>query len=85
MPRTRLNEALSELHRQLGSEKPLDDADRSHLQSLLGEIQAALDAGTDEGHAEVGGSVREAIARFEVSHPNITAGLQQIVESLQRL
>ena len=85
MPRTRLNEALSELHRELGSDTPIDGADRAHLQALLVEIQKTLDSGSKADHEIVGGSVQETIARFEVSHPTITAGLQQIIDSLRRL
>ena len=94
MPRKKLHETLTDLHRQLEEGALIDASDREYLVEVLGDIQRVLDV-PDEGEAgarsadgdsgRVGTRVNEAVVRFETSHPTIAAGLSEVVELLKRL
>ena len=81
------HEAISNLVKQLHS--TLDDVssitakDREQLEQLSAELQAVLARpGAVSRHQGVIDRLREAISRFEVSHPDLTATMAQVSKTL---
>ena len=84
MPHQKLTDTLASLRNQLSSGQELDEGDREHLENMLAEIQALLDAkGAEE--PSLGEKVSEAVGRFEISHPELAATLNEIATILRPL
>jgi len=84
MPYQKLTDTLASLRNQLSSGQELDEGDREHLEDMLAEIQALLDAKEAE-EPSLGEKVSEAVGRFEISHPELAATLNKIATILRPL
>lgn len=76
----------AELDRELSSRSPLSAADREALESLRRDLQRLLDEGPSEKEAHITvGRLRAATGRFEVTHPNLTAVMAEVINSLSTM
>jgi hypothetical protein len=80
-----ITDLLKRLHAELGGTNPISDADRELLRQLSADIQSRLarrGAAGEPRQPSLTGRIGEAIARFEVSHPDLTAVLAQVNKAL---
>jgi hypothetical protein len=79
-----LQQTLRDLHRELGDARSLAPEDRALLETALGDIQRALQAGAAPG-AEAPGDVLEGAAvRLEAGHPGLAATLRSLLDALSK-
>ena len=80
-----ITELLKRLHDALGDSTSLSDADRKLLQQLARDIHDHLarpDAASDARQGSILVRLQEAVTRFEVSHPDLTATMAQASKAL---
>jgi hypothetical protein len=82
MPRERLHEALTTLHRELETGGPIPEADRELLETVADEVRGALEAGEAP---DLRDRVEQAATEFEAEHPRLSGILGEIVEALARM
>lgn len=85
MPRQKLNETLTTLHAQLQAGTQLDEADRTHLAEVLGDIKQVLESDDAKPHPSLGDRLSETVNRLEAEHPTIAVGLLEALAILKRL
>lgn len=76
-----VHELLQQLHQVLEGKPALGAADRELLRTLAGDIQAAL-AAQPPRDAGLAGRLQEAVTRFEVTHPDLTATMARAAKTL---
>lgn len=80
-----LQELLKQVHDTLENAGSISEADRELLRDLSSDIQARLErpgAESEEGPHPLIGRLRAAVARFEVSHPDLTATMARAAKTL---
>ena len=81
-----LHQQLQQLRDQLANNPPLNDQERASLMALVREIEGNLSKPSEQEHNEsLVDGVNLAIARFELSHPTLTATLRNILQSLANM
>ena len=88
MDRQQLRQTLERLDARLASAEAADPATRASLDRMRGEVQRALarpDEAPAEEHQPLGEQLRDAIPRFESSHPMLTMAMAEVVDILNRL
>lgn len=88
MERQDLHQLLETLHAQLQSAEAPAAEDRQLLQDVAHDIQGLL-AQSQAGQAPaaaapVNARLAQAVEQFEVSHPYLTLGLSQLLDTLTR-
>jgi chromosome segregation ATPase len=87
--REQLQATLKELQAELDSLDSLDDPTRTMLESAVQDIQTTLRAKTDDESTEdtesLVSGLRDAIDRFESSHPTLTGILSRLVDMLGQM
>ena len=81
MPQKHLLEALSELRLEVERLDDLDEADQARLYQVIDRLQHKLDDAEDDDSA-LPEQVNESITHFEVTHPHLTAALNDIMTLL---
>ncbi len=85
MSESRIAETLKQLRRTLEDTRALGDEDREMLRALASDIQALLarPAGASEAlHRSALARLEDAVVRFEVTHPELTAQLASVGKAL---
>ncbi len=77
----KLTQLLEQLHTELANAEGLDDTSRDLLRALNGDIEALLQR-SEGDQAPLLERLEESIARFEESHPALTAALSQMLSAL---
>ena len=77
----KLPELLQQLHDELERTESLDEKGREMLVHLDADIKKFIDP-AEEDDDTIFERIQDAIDRFEVEHPVITAALSQILNSL---
>lgn len=90
MPRERLIALLDEVRDELeradaAGESELDDETAAKLRAVDGDIRGWLDDEDDDDEESFVERTQEAIARFEVEHPTLTAVLNRIADTLAKM
>jgi len=80
----KLQDAVSELERQLRGSQTLDEGSRQALQQAVQDIRAALDAEqqTEIQRQSLVERLRVAVEKFEGSHPTLTGTLMRLIDGL---
>jgi signal transduction histidine kinase len=80
----KLQDAVSELERQLHGSKTLDAESRQSLQQAVQDIRTALDAQqqTETQRQSLLDRLRLAVEKFEGSHPTLTGTLMRLIDGL---
>lgn len=87
----KLRATLADLHAQLDEIDELEPEAREQLRGTLDEIHAALDkqaAGESRGAEEqesLAQSLRDAVDRFESSHPALAGTVGSVIDALGRM
>lgn len=81
MANKKLPELLQQLHDELEKAESIDEEGREMLAHLNADIQKFIDP-DEEDDDTIFEQIQDAIDRFEVDHPVITAALSQILNSL---
>jgi len=78
-----LSELLEQLHTELTNTEAIDDRGRELLRALNTDIQKILDQ-TEEGESDDSllERLQESIDHFEVTHPDLTSALSNIMNVL---
>jgi hypothetical protein len=78
-----LSELLEQLHTELTNTEAIDDRGRELLRALNADIQKILDQ-TEEGESDDSllERLQESIDHFEVTHPDLTSALSNIMNVL---
>jgi phytoene/squalene synthetase len=86
MQAEKLRAAVAELERELRAIESVDDESRRVLQSTINEIHAAL---RRDQQAELKPSLvtrlKDAIGKFEASHPSFTKILSGVIDGLAEM
>jgi Domain of unknown function (DUF4404) len=81
-----LRQLLEELHQKIEAMDSVDEKGRELLSHLSVDIRSLLERTGHEpqlrGTSREVGRLQEAIEHFEVSHPNLTAALSQLLNVL---
>ena len=77
----KLPELLQQLHDELDRTEALDEKGREMLIHLDADIKKFIDP-AEEDDETIFERIQEAIDRFEVEHPAITAALSQVLNTL---
>ncbi|HNT24856.1 MAG TPA: DUF4404 family protein [Anaerolineales bacterium] len=81
-----LQQKLTELHAEIDEAQDVDEEARQMLVHLQQDIQRLLGQSSDaEVHRSLTGRLTQAIKQFEVSHPDLTWSMGQLVDLLARL
>ncbi len=86
MNQTRLQQLLSELHRELAAAGSLDADSRRMLEQVLADLRA-LDPAAGGGLAAAGpaAQLQDAALRLEAGHPRLAGALGQLGDALAKL
>lgn len=76
----KLKSSLEQVRAELERVKQGDPEARQHLEQLLGQIESR--GASPEEHHTLRASVGDAIRRFEVRHPALTAYLGELAAAL---
>lgn len=82
MTESSVRDLLQQLHATLESRKTLSEADRELLKHLAADIQAALDRAGEGQQPTLADRLQEAVTRFEVTHPDLTATMARAAKTL---
>jgi len=87
MQERQLQEMLARLRAELRDGPPLDSGAREQLEGLARDIEQRLHPDRTEPEAleALATNLREAIERFEETHPALTAAVNRIADALARL
>jgi conjugal transfer/entry exclusion protein len=86
MENQRLNKQLQDLQTQLQQAKTLEQNDREALLQLVKDIQATLArTGKAEEYESAVQRLEDAVQRFEVAHPQMTAAMARVINSLSNM
>ena len=78
-----LNSALERLRDELGRLKSGDTAARQHIQQLIADIEGHVGGPASvEQRSTLIADISDAVRRFEVEHPKLTAYLGEIAAAL---
>jgi len=82
-----VSKLLKELDKELSKSESLSRRDRQMLERLLFDIQELLARGKTPAPVDTAllDRLREATGRFEATHPNLTGGIAQVIDSLTNL
>ncbi len=73
---------LEQLRRELETAGPIDEKGRELLRALDADIHALLERSEDASLPSTLSRLDEAIAHFELEHPQLTSALSQMFASL---
>ena len=86
MENQRLSKQLQDLQTQLQQAKTLEPNDREALLQLVKDIQATLArTGKSEEYESAVQRLEDAVQRFEVTHPQMTAAMARVINSLSNM
>jgi len=76
----------AELDKELNGHKPLTPSEREALEALRHDIQKMLHEDPSSDHTGVVlGKLRDGTTRFEVSHPNLTFAMAEVINALSTM
>ena len=78
-----LREQLAELHAALQGAESLDEESRAQLRALMDDIRLALERGHEP--ESLTRRLREAVDRFEGTHPALTEAAGRVIDALANL
>jgi hypothetical protein len=87
MDKEQLHQLLGQLHAELGRTQAVDAGDRELLKSLQADVQAILERADESAEIQygpLGARLRHGVQRFEVSHPQLTWAMSEVLEILSR-
>ncbi len=88
MPKEKLKKSLNRLNDEIRSLPKQDAPQAEKLMDLHGQASAYLRDGASvgrEAHRTLLQELREMAARFEVSHPDMTDGINQVLSALSNM
>ncbi len=83
-----LSVTLARLRTELAAPNALDERSRTMLREMADDIERLLrqpEEATAEHVEGVRSRMREAVERFEASHPGLTANLSMAIDALSRM
>ncbi len=88
MPKEKLKQSLNRLNEEIRHLPGIDDTHQEKLLDLHEQASAYLSGDTGiglEAHHTLLQELREMAKRFEVSHPGVTDGLNQVLSALSNM
>jgi hypothetical protein len=88
MDRQQLHKLLEQLHAELSQAETVGGDELELLKNLKSDVQVILERAEGETspqqYTSLGSDLREAIRQFEISHPNLTWAMGEVLEILSR-
>ena len=87
MDKQHLDQLLTQLHAELGRTAAVDADERELLKRLQADVQAILehaDQSAEPPYGPLGIQLRQSVRHFEVSHPQLTWAMSEVLEILSR-
>ena len=88
MDKRPLHNTLEQLQGELQRIESVDEDERKILQKLMSDVKKLLEAPDSDqrlSHASLGEGLREAVERFEASHPRVTMLMGQVIDALANI
>lgn len=88
MEKSALHDTLQRLHQELEKATTVDEEVRQLLRSTMQDIQTVLDetgAPQVAQHRPLINRLKEATVAFEVSHPDLTAAVGRVIDTLSSM
>ena len=90
MPEVELRQKLEELHAAVHGAEPVDPAARELLREILRDVQQLLERSEQAGgdvaqHEGLARRLRDAVARFEETHPTLTEAAGRVIDQLAKM
>ncbi len=85
MDNEKFRQNLESLHTEIRNIQQIDDDSKDKLSKLASDIQQILKQGEDvssEHHSNLTKSLKDSIQYFEVSHPRLTAVMNNLINTL---
>jgi hypothetical protein len=87
MDKDQLHQLLRQLHSELTQAQGFNADERELLKGLQADVQAILerpDEMAEPQYGQLGTQLRQAVKHFEVSHPQLTWAMGEVLEILSR-
>jgi hypothetical protein len=88
MDKQQLHQLLEQLHAELSRAEKVEGEELELLKNLKADVQTLLARAEEEPspqqYSSLGDNLREAIRQFEISHPNLTWAMGEVLEILSR-
>jgi hypothetical protein len=87
-PHQELRDNLEQLHSEIQRSQPADETQRQHLESMQSDVRALLDTpgAVAPAHAQsVGQRLSESLEHFEITHPALSALIEQALNTLSNM
>jgi hypothetical protein len=88
MDKQQLHKLLEQLHAELSQAETVGGDELQLLKNLKLDVQAILERAEGEPspqqYTSLGRDLQEAIRQFEISHPNLTWAMGEVLEILSR-
>jgi hypothetical protein len=85
MDNEELSRLLQQLHDEIEITRTVDDKDNELLRDLEGDIRALLERSGEnpvQVHPSINQRLESALSQFEVTHPDLTALISRLLDSL---
>ena len=82
MPTQRLQNLLSQLTEEVSSLPESSEVERERLESLINEIQKALEQDDSAGHASLVDGLQNKLGEFENDHPTASGVTRRLIQAL---
>lgn len=82
MPEQELRTLLDQVRSELKQANKLDQAERDQLRALAADIENRLDPETPNDDLPLLGGLQDAVERFQVTHPKLTAFISDAISAL---
>jgi hypothetical protein len=88
MDKQQLHKLLEQLHAELSQAETMAGDELELLKNLKSDVQAILERAEGEAspqqYSSLGNNLQGAVRQFEVSHPNLTWVMGEVLEILSR-
>ena len=87
MDKQQFHNSLEQLHGELQQIQSVDEGEQQLLQTLMKDIKKLIEAGEIDHHVndQLGKGLKQAVERFEASHPQSTMLMGQVIDALAKM
>jgi len=83
--REKLNETLESLRSEIENLRTNDNASKVKLEKIVDDLEQKIQNPDDIDHNRLISDVKDSVTHFEVSHPTVTAILNDIMMALSNM
>lgn len=79
-----LQQTLRDLHSELGQAQRLDPEDRAMLETVLGDIQHALESAETTPTESQRDPLKDAAVKLDAEHPGVAGAIRAVLDALSK-